>query len=140
MENKYFVPDISDIRVGYEYERFDGDNWVKYNFDSDSPVFYDMEGWRFELKHDIEEGVIRVPYLTKEQIEAEGWETDPSWDNPIEFWKEDYVIKIYKEIGKNKEKQAIRIWHGVKDGQQLFMGECKDINTFRYICKLLNIG
>lgn len=133
---KYFVPDISDIRVGYECERrstgLERDKqWSYCKID-----FYDMQNVIIENRPDW----YRVPYLTKEQIEAEGWETDPSWDNPIEFWKEDYVIKIYKEIGKNKEKQAIRIWHGVKDGQQLFMGECKDINTFRYICKLLNIG
>src|SRR6187431_2955175 len=71
---KYFTPSIEDIRVGYECEllifnwKKDKGEWIPTvleitNFDHES------EAWALSLN------IIRVPYLTKEQIEAEGWES-----------------------------------------------------------------
>jgi hypothetical protein len=58
MENdKYFTPDIEDLRVGYECDLL-GSKIV------------------IEDRHDLDlsfDHPLRTPYLTKEQIEAEGW-------------------------------------------------------------------
>ena len=75
---------------------------------------------------------IRVPYLTKEQIEAEGWTKEKSYfiKNNIYLFFEDKFLVI--DSGNPFSWEAI-------DSEILFKGKCKDINTFRKICKLLEI-
>jgi hypothetical protein len=140
----YFTPSIEDIRIGYECE-------IRWNYQNKE---YRKEELTIEQlsslmsKFDYEgfcEDCVRVPYLTKEQIEAEGWkyksggEYEPTyekgWDGnswweftydpdghfiTIEFWKVNSKTNNYDCFTK-------------------FDGACKDINTFRYICKLLGI-
>ena len=89
----------------------------------------------------------RTPYLTKEQIEAEGWE----------------LIQIYPKgaciFQKGTKEEGCELTcdfteHRVHFTELYFYGlddeytrtkltwrslECKDINTFRKICKLLKI-
>jgi len=128
MENKYFIPDIEDFRFGYEFER----NYTKFheNWHSIKIVTYlDFEG----LEYYIDEGLLRTPYLTKEQIEAEEWEyggdTKYTWPS---FKKGDYQM-----LFKNNHEIHISdlIHYNTK-----YHGECKSINEFRFICKLLNIS
>lgn len=127
---KYFVPDISDIRVGYECERrstgLERDKqWSYCKID-----FYDMQNIVIEGRPDW----YRVPYLTKEQIEAEGWKRDE-----LGFHKGDVAITLYENLGPRNCRQVIRIWQQTKNGQQLFLGNCPSINELRIITKLLNI-
>jgi len=135
---KYFVPDISDIRVGYECERkstgIEKDtHWIPCIMD-----FYDMQNVVIEKRPDW----YRVPHLTKEQIEAEGWETAREY--PAAHFKKDIDENGYYSITLNENNQIV-ITKAFLDGwawkwSPFYSGECKDINTFRYICKLLNIG
>ena len=133
MENKYFTPDIEDLCVGYECEyNFAKAYTNEFNFVKIG--YKDNEGYTNELSdmiHLIDDGAaaIRVPYLTKEQIEAEGWKFDY---NLADF---DYYIKNNYEL-EFCYKQRININQGKTT---LYHGECKDINTFRKICKLLGI-
>lgn len=66
--SKYFTPDIEDIRVGYVCE-------VNYHYpevvweESTVSDNFHFQNWTSR----IADKAIRVPYLTKEQIEAEGW-------------------------------------------------------------------
>ena len=66
----YFVPDIEDIRVGYECEiKPTGSeelDWMPYVINGDTAFKYYKTKGKGATS-------IRVPYLTKEQIEAEGW-------------------------------------------------------------------
>ena len=147
MENKYFTPDIEEMFVGCEFEMHDtwGD-WKKLIL-TENLLKYPMVGlgsgnerapwyWKF-----------RVPYLTKEQIEAEGWE----------------LIQIYPKgaciFQKGTKEEGCELTcdfteHRVHFTELYFCGlddeytrtkltwrslECKDINTFRKICKLLKI-
>ena len=147
MENKYFTPDIEEMFVGCEFEMHDtwGD-WKKLIL-TENLLKYPMVGlgsgnerapwyWKF-----------RVPYLTKEQIEAEGWE----------------LIQIYPKgaciFQKGTKEEGCELTcdfteHRVHFTKLYFCGlddeytrtkltwrslECKDINTFRKICKLLKI-
>ena len=124
MENKYFTPDIEDIRVGYECETM-----PSMMHEQDDTL------WRKCLSltaHDIKEIEdqwldIRVPYLTQEQLEAEGWkprENNLSWKPYLD--KGPYSLLYHKRLE-------------ITGPNISYLGECKDINTFRYICKLLGI-
>lgn len=137
---KYFVPDISDIRVGYECEFYDSDDndWTKVIIDNQSKLA-NFTGLEIPL---------RTPYLTKEQIEAEGWEyveSTRTWPpNRHAFKKGNYFLIFRFDIevplldcilqDPSKEER-------VSNPERFrFFCDCKDINTFRMICKLLNIN
>lgn len=133
--NKYFVPEISDFCIGYEFETI----YLKSVWTKESLNIMDA-GWFFECYHnDAVPTEFRVPYLTKEQIEAEGFkliENELIWCPGLKF----IHIPFYKDniwcyLGWDNF-----IWIGVDKGKNcLYTGECKDINTFRKIIKLLGI-
>ena len=146
MESKYFNPDIEDFYIGYKFETKvygEEDTWVKciYSRLTDELFCKDSDGniWINDS--------IRVPYLNKEQIEAEGWE----------------LIQIYPKgaciFQKGTKEEGCELTcdfteHRVHFTKLYFYGlddeytrtkltwrslECKDINTFRKIIKLLGI-
>lgn len=142
---RYFTPSIEDIRVGYECEidpapkTGSPENWSKLTISK-------VEEIRRILEYPE---TIRVPYLTKEQIGAEGWTLVGSKDyllygydvlqnfhNAME--KGDYVIQGRSLFGSQRHMKIFD-----RDDQEgahcIFEGKCPDINTFRYICKLLGI-
>ena len=125
----YFVPDIEDIRVGYECEiKPTGSeelDWMPYVINGDTAFKYYKTKGKGATS-------IRVPYLTKEQIEAEGWVFDKIYLGDVYYKRLGYSMCHFlsqKRISITRESSDTK-W---------YMGECKDINTFRYICKLLNI-
>lgn len=151
MENKYFTPSLEDIRVGYECEicpnlGFD-DNWVKVvGRCEEIPGNGVKDGNLDDLTYDcLVDGYIgiRVPYLTKEQIEAEGWEFVES-NKSINILTFKIIINDHSwyELDYFTDSKTLIITkyyiHGDED-LGLYNGECKDINTFRYITKLLRI-
>ena len=138
MENKYFTPDIEDLCIGYEYEQLINQVWTKEVFAKGSylPENIDLLNW---IHSCVLSKKIRVPYLTKEQIEAEGWEfikhhAGTEW---YDFEKDEYSLyvdfdfrgEIYLKIYSDRYYEEFNY----------FSGKCKDINTFRKICKLLEI-
>jgi hypothetical protein len=137
MENKYFTPDIEDLYVGYKLEikgKHDT-NWQPVVLGKDAiwHKFTNLEN----LGQVMEQ--LRVPYLTKEQIEAEGWD--------FESMDRDYLyfIKINLLLSYNIYTHRLVIMSTLKADQTenyfqpSFKGECKDINTFRKIIKLLKL-
>jgi hypothetical protein len=118
--NGYYTPDISDIRIGYECEtRVEPyPNWVVSKIENveDIDFIYNKE-WE-----------VRTPFLTKEQIEAEGWISKMENFYEKEGWKME-VYSNYIEIRKGS-------WY---PDNTYFKGKCPSINEFRYICKLLSI-
>lgn len=146
--NKYFTPDIEEMFVGCEFEMHDtwGD-WKKLILTEDllkNPMVSLGSGnerapwyWKF-----------RVPYLTKEQIETEGWKyiaiygTDKNDNCTLIFEKSNdnhkyelsfhnYNTSILIEQLRKTVDKTVR--------EKFFKGKCKDINTLRKICKLLGI-
>ena len=136
MEDKYFTPDIEDLKVGYECEldyytvtaTSHNQGWRNYiiNRDVDFQTMFKA----------IDSKKIRTPHLTKEQIEAEGWKET----SKCNYEKIDSNITSY--YGND---HYLWIMHpattvlGEKYLANSFKGECKSINEFRYICKLLKI-
>lgn len=148
MENKYYTPEISDIKIGYECEiwfshAYAKENWEPYVFkyyDEKEDVFYNHD----VLIHNIIDNAdkIRTPYLTKEQIETEGWKL-------LGVVKEDTIIAYLKKetiiYTINYKKSILTITKLLRKenmnflDDQLYKGTCPSINEFRTICKLLNI-
>lgn len=62
-KNKYFTPNVEDICVGYMGEFKVNNNWGLLNINSSELLKECIEN-KFEF---------RTPFLTKEQIEDEGW-------------------------------------------------------------------
>ncbi len=147
-EIKYFSPDIEDFHVSYEYEVlsigriFDDFGNLLPNRKRDEEI-----QWRItkminpsDLLHisiSYDRNKIRCAYLTKEQIEIEGW-----IDITLSYQKEKLVV-CEKQIG-----EYYRLVYNIKSHMlsitdcedcSHFIGECKSINEFRYICKLLKI-
>lgn len=124
---KYFTPDIEDIRVGYECEIHE----KSCNLDVE-----DIKYCLYNLHN------LRVPYLSKEQIEKEGWKKDEFWKSENKYEK-DINNTSYYSLTLNDDNQIVITKSSVDGGywvwHPFFSGQCKDINTFRYICKLLNI-
>lgn len=134
--NKYYIPDIKDFHIGYEYELqgYYPEEWEKYIIaredflpnikaqDNDCFITIVLSYHRSDR--------IRTLYLNEEQIEAEGWEKQTD----VTFEKGNYTLGIIR--GRSWIPFHIEI-KGY--GQVRFFGECKSINEFRYVCKLLNI-
>lgn len=147
MENKYFIPRIEDIHSGYEYQvkRKNGDWETIKEFSND----YDYEdNPHYELMKDIEKGLIRVPYITKEQIEQEGWintlhEIKVAGDfKRIAFIKDNYFLILdtfrdpYIQITFIDPSKDYRFM--TPENFQCTI-PCRDINTLKFIQSLLEI-
>jgi hypothetical protein len=152
--DKYFTPSIEDIRVGYECERHvvvdfstTGEGafeWQKYIIGEDyNPDLRDGKDVRIPSIR-----LLRTPYLTKEQIETEGWEdistslNENNWGfqkgNRFAAFKSDKEgLLILQIIIKDPSKEELVF--GIPSENFRFICPCKDINTFRYICKLLKV-
>jgi hypothetical protein len=137
MENKYFTPDIEDLYVGYKLE-------IKGPHDVDwQPVVLGKDAiWhQFTNLENLGQAMeqLRVPYLTKEQIEAEGWIEDKGLyklrKNEDLFFTIDFNTDSYSLIINSYSKINTTYY----SGDHVFKGFCKDINTFRKIIKLLGI-
>lgn len=141
---KYFIPDIEDIRVGYECRvintYFLANEWLEEKALAPlKPLTREDVINRFKYSWNV-----AVPFLTKEQIIAEGWNISTNSFYELEL-KNEYATYFCNLLDSNK----IRILEYTKtDPKELwsmqrrsiiFEGKCKDINTFRYVCKLLNI-
>lgn len=155
MENKYFTTDISDIRVGYECEMhvaiFEDDQWKEKEWIKGKVTnLYKFEWTDFrEIPHifgiDFEPH-FRVPYLTKEQIEAEGGvhvgrKLQSQSEQVYEF--DGYEV-LYTELSRRmtiRHRNYYRDGSGNFDGYIVyFYGYCRCINEFREIFKRLKIN
>lgn len=149
MENKYFVPDISEMHVGCEFEMNDTwGGWKKLVL-TEELLKQPMIGLGSGNERSPWYWNFRVPYLTKEQIIAEGWTSF------LSVYDKDIVLEKMNYVFFNEESNYMLGWYFntneiailVKDPSLVedyynaptFRGECKDINTLRLICKLLKI-
>jgi hypothetical protein len=143
MENKYFTPDKEDIYIGYECEILYPHNMIEYNEKLNENLW---EKHKFELRESLSEGdsmsfdyIYRTLYLTKEQIEAEGWSLDRRLykikKNEDLFFTIDFNTESYFLEVSSFDKSNTTFY----SGESVFKGTCKDINTFRKLIKLLGI-
>ncbi len=88
MESKYYIPELSEFYVGFEYEEYDA-SWQPAILD-----FRDLD----VIDDEIREGVIRVKYLDREDIESLGWKFIKEGDD---FFTQALIFKLTKEVGFN---------------------------------------
>jgi hypothetical protein len=143
-QQKYFIPEIGDIRVGYECEKEDSIKGYE-------PYTFDLKGVRDVMQDEISdyrETWFRTPYLSKEQIEAEGWkETELSKKVAGDYKRKAFIKNNYFLIWDTFRDSYIEITLIDPSKDYRFMNPenfkctvpCKDINELRYICKLLEI-
>lgn len=154
MENKeYYTPDRTDFFIGYEYEYesnniYGGDKWVKAEFSLREVGEFD-EG--FMLDFLLEKGMIRVSYLSKEDIIDLGFKEGFDFTSTkhlqfvkgsiwisgsllLDVWYDKTPFKLCLKVIENKTNI---------DGYDittLFTGTCKSKNELKKLMKdYLNI-
>jgi len=145
MENRYFHPYIEDIHVGYECEIYENEQYVSYVI----PHIIVGGNTRIDIpcgSHWSIQNKLRVPYLNREQIEAEGWEFVKQQDDYNQEYSKtindfSYTFYYYQSYNTKEQKIAIYINYKTEISPEVLVKGilCKDINTFRLIQKLLGI-
>jgi hypothetical protein len=147
-EEKYYVPDREDFKEGFEYEKLyntysppdfklTDSKWFKQVFDD----FTSEENYLFN--RDFESNSIRVPFLTKEDIEKEGWVFSGIITTPNGGIINHQLNNFKYRTFYNYNSKILEVYEVIKDVYQkdlmIFRGICRCINDFKTICKLLNI-
>ena len=137
-EKDYFIPSIEDFHVGYEFE-FQGipRGWHKMVLSTENSLK--------TMQYNIEKlkDAIRVPYLTKEQIEAEGWKQckENVFEKPscIQHWI--YFLWFHEEssIKKMIEANYVNDNGEIELTDVVYKGPIKSVNELRYLSKLFKI-
>lgn len=152
MENKelYYTPKITDIRIGYECEvnwnRGYSEEFIPLNTKlKDEEDVYCPDLNDIAIAHDDGYAEFRTPYLTKEQIESEGWVYIPDRNYEekcgYKFHRDNYEVIFWylynRVLVKNFRYNVTLFENGIKKD----MSKHKiSINEFRYITReLLNI-
>jgi hypothetical protein len=157
---KYYVPGIEDIKIGYQCEfTTDGlafevgntDDIITGKLGISEVVFLVETLYELGMEDELSKHV-RTPYLTKEQIEKEGWEFRKT--NKVRWWYEkpfevcfggipmSPAHKYWEiQLMHDPEYAAIKISAKISDDtlSDIFEGKCPSINEFRFIQKLLQI-
>lgn len=156
-ELQYFTPNIEDIRVGYEMyapvieDGKETGRLVKVVINSADWANQICDISNSDDKRVYSLGDIwKIPYLTKEQIVAEGWELDQD-DTFIKkgIWVDEKGLEcsISFKLKLVKQKQhGVLIWSECSfynifslEKHTIYDGNCRCINDLRFICKLNRI-
>jgi len=130
VETGYFIPKIEDLKVGYECETIQDNQWQSFTFDKDSLAKFFSGYPAFD---------IRVKYLNEEQLLDLGWRKALGIGR---FYKGTIEVGDYGtiEVGDYTTVDLLENCILISQNQTLsFIGECRDINTFKLLCQLLRI-
>lgn len=128
MDTKYYIPDISEFHVGFEYEhchssiRFvmldlrTGDRtnetepkeiWEKSVFTGNE---FDVWKSSFNFDDSLRDGQIRVKYLDKEDIESLGFKEDQEYQSTVDESNYDWHYDYGMESNNKKLKLIYTNW------------------------------
>lgn len=154
--SEYYTPQIEDLFIGYEcevYNQCTNKLIKKVEWNTVKVALHGETGNSIgitQCKNYLKNEKLRTKYLTKEQIEAEGWSPEKIlWEGKDEqdihvdgfsksiseilwydFLFEEGKITIIKKYYRNEVAQVC---------ETIFSGNCPSINEFRKIQKLLKI-
>ena len=142
MEEKYYTPSIEEFRVGFEFEvnciLVSGkDNWIKSLF-LDRQDVYKLD--REDLEKHLENDLIRVKCLTREDIVDLGFQESP--DEPEEwYWKfrGNDDIQLYVETSPERDEKfgmSISIYDNIGI---FFQGFVRNISELELILKNMEV-
>ena len=139
MENKYYIPEIEEFNVGFEYE------YQEYNDDLDEYVDFwikrflcHLEDFTGEMEDTLTDGRVRVKYLNQEDIESMGFKLDPirsyfNYRNSFSLINEPYKLSLDHIYNENK---IILRGHKVDyPTKTLFEGTIKNLSELRKLLK-----
>lgn len=156
-EDKYYTPTIEELHVGYCCEIKDWENnWIPFLLKEVRvrDNVYSSEGFLSDL---VEQGKVRTLFLTKEQIEVEGWEYVEGVKTQIfktfvgEYIEDDdctgFEYKMYYIASTHRMSiDALTISYGKAqyscyegNCDLIFRGEIKSINELKTLMKWLKI-
>lgn len=145
MEQKYYIPQIEDLFVGYECELYWNQDMLPEN--KWYPLIVGEQGSEdIEWRHRVNKKEIRTPFLSNEDIKGEGWSIDFSRNSTSKncYWKRakrlDGVEQLF-EMKYYTENNIIDIGYDCGEFSNccIFIGKCPSINEFKKICKFLGI-
>lgn len=145
--NKYYTPKITDIRIGYECEV----NWSRGYSEEFEPLntslkaeegVYDPKLDDIVIAHDDGYAEFRTKYLSKEDIESEGWTFIPDRNyeenSAFKFHKDNYEVILWTHFNrllvKNFRYGVVLFESGVRKDMNKHQ---ISINEFRYITREL---
>lgn len=147
-KEKYYTPDIEDLRIGYKCEV----NWARGYSEEFEPLntslkdeegIYDPKLDDIVIAHDDGYAEFRTPFLTKEDIESEGWvysEDSNSFIYDIKNIDSIYYTLIITGDKNRFGFKTIEIqFNSSWNTSTIYYGLCPSVNEFRTIMKLLNI-
>jgi hypothetical protein len=140
---KYYTPEIEDLFVGYECELSTMSGWrtgtypeiFKLNKELDE---YGDDESVYSILMKTTHARMRTPFLSKEDVEKEGWR-QIHWR---EYIKEFEGRTIHFSNGQKEsedDEEYLSVFGVHNKSKILFEGKCPSINEFRKICKLLGI-
>jgi len=151
--DKYYYPDIEDLRIGWEGEV----NWARGYveiFDKEVIQLKDEDG---TYLHDLEEAIIALDdgyaqfrvslFSIDDLIKEPGWyQVRESIKGLGENWTFSGIFNandgtIYKAtytVAEYRPNSILEIWDS-NFADRVYRGQCQDINDFRWICKMLRI-
>ena len=141
-EDKYYTPQLEDFTVDYEYEE-KVENYFNKEMEWVIKRFVEPFNDDTNLSFQIMNGNIRVLYLTKEQIEDEGWKRciDPKIKNRCNYRTEKdgfttITMNYWASINRLMLSNGV---YGVNN-VCYFFGICKSINELRTIMNLVKLN
>ena len=141
MSDKYYIPDISEFHVGFEFEYTKDDGTLIKSTDFNFSFYNDDTDTVTEVEGKIKEKSIRVKYLDREDIEECGFNETSNEDmadnNGYLFTKEDkdfITAWIELRFWTNSKRVQIKKIDGI-----VFDGIIKNKSEFKRILKQVGI-
>lgn len=140
--NKYYTPEIEDLHKGYQCEYMQGNQFLPF-------IIRDVNTSILAAKT----GILRTPYLIKEQIEGEGWifqQKIPFLEHRSSFKKGNHMlildtkneiprISFYTiDIAKEYNRFDFSMRDTIPENFH-FTADIKSINELRQTFKLLQL-
>ena len=142
-DNKYYTPTIDEFHVGFEYEAFINNSWQSKVMNDYEDIIYFLFDMNAKTWLSINEGIVRVKYLDKEDLESLGFiKSKPRWH---QHWNDFY--KVYDSYSCNirvnniRNKTSISI-HTISINnitKCLFIGTIKNKSELKVLLKQLGI-
>jgi hypothetical protein len=129
MEIAYQTPKLSQIHIGFRYERKNHDNtWTKTEFTTKDNLAY------FEIC--LNDGTFRVKPLDHDDIKEAGWEEEKTMlPNKYSINKRSDIVLTLKKNG------VVHIYHEwAENDRTIFKGEVKNYNKLLDVMEMVGIN
>lgn len=121
-ESKYYIPEIEEFCVGFEYEITSGYEWVKKSFCHEQFNTFLYQ----HLDNAINQQYVRVKFLDREDIESLGWKWIDKKNSGKNFYESTFENStrglMYFEHDWLNNKITIKSPNFIRDGSGRFDG------------------